>query len=88
MFFVDHHNAGSGVCSLPVTMNSSCFAAAVCCCCLLLLLLLLQGIKEHPWYTAELPPFLQQALDDLQLEQVRHCDVITHVTTQFRQDAS
>jgi hypothetical protein len=29
-----------------------------------------QGIKEHPWYTAELPPFLQQALDDMQLEQV------------------
>ncbi|WIA14928.1 hypothetical protein OEZ85_001641 [Tetradesmus obliquus] len=29
----------------------------------------LQGIKEHPWYTAELPPFLQQALDDLKLEQ-------------------
>jgi hypothetical protein len=56
---------------------------------LLLLLLLLQGIKEHPWYTAELPPFLQQALDDLQLEQVRllcfynitPCYVICHNIT-------
>jgi hypothetical protein len=45
---------------------------------LLLLLLLLQGIKEHPWYTAELPPFLQQALDDLQLEQVKLCGLVLH----------
>jgi hypothetical protein len=43
----------------------------------LLLLLCLQGIKEHPWYTGELPPFLQQALDDLHLEQVSQHDVIT-----------
>jgi hypothetical protein len=29
-----------------------------------------QGIKEHPWYTKELPPFLQDALDTMAKEQV------------------
>eukprot|EP00879_Flechtneria_rotunda_P017926 GHRR01018788.1.p1 GENE.GHRR01018788.1~~GHRR01018788.1.p1 ORF type:complete len:455 (+),score=139.31 GHRR01018788.1:2185-3549(+) len=31
----------------------------------------LQGIKEHPWYKAELPPALQQALDDMAAEQAQ-----------------
>lgn len=30
----------------------------------------MQGIKEHPWYKKELPPFLQNALDELAVEQV------------------
>jgi hypothetical protein len=29
-----------------------------------------QGIKSHPWYTKELPPFLQDALDGMAAEQV------------------
>jgi hypothetical protein len=29
-----------------------------------------QGIMEHAWYTKELPPFLQDALDDMDKEQV------------------
>lgn len=30
----------------------------------------LQGIKEHPWYIKELPPFLQSALHSMAQEQV------------------
>lgn len=53
---------------IPIPSGSA--PGRVATCTLLCLLVVMQGIKEHPWYTAELPPFLQQGLDDMAAEQV------------------
>lgn len=60
--------------STQVTLLCVLCCAVLCALVLRALLLCvpphLQGIKAHPWYTKELPPFLQAALDDMAAEQV------------------